>query len=153
MGGDLTNAPRGKAPRLLIRATKDPLEANLDRVQVVKGWIEADGTAQEKIYDVAWSGDRKIGGDGLLPAVGNTVSLETGEYDNRIGVSQLSAVWRDPEFDPALRAFYYVRVLQIPTPRHTLFDTLALGQPPGFAGGHAAIIQERAYSSPVWYTG
>lgn len=152
MGGDLTEAPRGKAPRLLIRATRDPLEANLDRLQVIKGWIGADGNAEEKIYDVAWSGDREPDADGRLPTVGSTVSLETGRYTNSIGAAQLTTVWTDPDFDPTLRAFYYVRVLQIPTPRHTLLDTVALGEPPDAAGGHASIIQERAYSSPIWYT-
>ena len=152
MGGDLADAPRGKSPRLLISATKDPLEANLDRVQVIKGWIGRDGTSNEKIYDVAWSGDRKPDAEGRLPAVGNTVSLETGRYNNSIGAAELTTVWTDPDFDPALRAFYYVRVLQIPTPRHTLLDTIALQQPPESAGGHASIIQERAYSSPIWYT-
>ena len=152
MGGDLTGAPRGKAPRLLISASKDPLEANLDRVQVVKGWIGADGVAQVTIYNVAWSGNRRPDRDGRLPPVGNTVSLETGDYEDSIGAAQLTTVWSDPDFDPTLRAFYYVRVLQIPTPRHTLLDTIALRQPPESAGGHASIIQERAYSSPIWYT-
>ena len=152
MGSDLTNAPLGKAPTFLISATKDPLDANLDRVQVVKGWIGADGAAQEHIYDVAWSGDRKPDKDGRLSSVGNTVSLDTGRYENSIGATQLATVWTDPDFDSKLRAFYYVRVLQIPTPRHTLLDTIALQEPPEAAGGHASIIQERAYSSPIWYT-
>jgi len=152
MGGDLTNAPEGEAPTLLISATKDPLDANLDRVQVVKGWIGADGNAAERIYDVVWSGDREPDKDGRLPSVGNTVSLDTGRYENSIGTARLASVWTDPDFDPTLRAFYYVRVLQIPTPRHTLLDTIALQEPPEAAGGHASIIQERAYSSPIWYT-
>ncbi len=152
MGGDLTAAPRGKAPGLLISATKDPLEANLDRLQVVKGWIGADGVEREQTYDVAWSDNREPGPDGRLPAVGNTVSLDTGAYENSIGAARLATLWTDPDFDPALRAFYYVRVLQIPTPRHTLFDTIALQESPEAAGGHASIIQERAYSSPIWYT-
>ena len=152
MGGDLASAPRDKAPTFLISAVKDPLDANLDRVQVIKGWVAADGSAQERIYDVAWSGDRQPGDDGRLPPVGNTVSLETGSYENSIGATELTTVWSDPDFDPALRAMYYVRVIQIPTPRHTLLDTIALQEPPEAAGGHASIIQERAYSSPIWYT-
>ena len=152
MGGDLASAPRGKVPSFLISAVKDPLDANLERVQIVKGWVGADGSAQERIYDVAWSDDRKPDDAGRLPPVGNTVSLTTGRYENSLGVVELTTVWRDPDFDPALRAMYYVRVIQIPTPRHTLLDTIALQQPPEAADGHAAIIQERAYSSPIWYT-
>jgi hypothetical protein len=152
MGGDLASAPRGKAPTLLVSAVKDPLDANLDRVQVVKGWVAADGSARERIYDVAWSGDREPDEEGGLPPVGNTVSLATGRYENSIGAAELTTVWTDPDFDPALRALYYVRVIQIPTARHTLLDTIALQQPPEAAEGHASTIQERAYSSPIWYT-
>jgi len=151
MGGDLTNAPRGKAPSFLIHAVKDPVSGNLDRVQVVKGWLDASGETHERIYDVAWSGDRKPGADGRLPAVGNTVELAGPSYTNTIGAAQLATVWSDPDFNPAIRAFYYVRVLEIPTPRHSAYDAAALGldiketrQP--------ATIQERAYSSPIWYT-
>jgi hypothetical protein len=151
MGGDLTRAPKGKAPAFLVYAIKDPRGANLDRVQIVKGWLKADGTSEEKVYDVAWSDARELRDDGSLPAIGNTVDLETGRYTNDIGDAQLSAAWRDPDFDPALRAFYYVRVLQIPTPRHTLYDAIALGMDPD-ATGHPSTIQERAYSSPIWYT-
>ncbi len=152
MGGDLANAPESKAPSFLISAVKDPLDANLDRVQVVKGWVAADGSAQERIFDVAWSGDRQPDDEGRLPPVGNTVSLATAQYQNSIGAVELTTAWTDPEFDPALRAVYYARVIQIPTPRHTLFDTIALGEPPEAADGHASVIQERAYSSPIWYT-
>jgi hypothetical protein len=152
MGGDLANAPKGKAPSFLISAVKDPLDANLDRVQIVKGWVAADGGAQERVYNVAWSDDRQLDNEGRLASVGNTVSLATGRYENNIGAVELTTVWTDPDFDPALRAMYYVRVIQIPTPRHTLLDTIALQQPPEAADGHAAVIQERAYSSPIWYT-
>jgi hypothetical protein len=149
MGGDLTAAPRGNAPTFLVHAAKDPIGANLDRVQIVKGWLGADGKARERVYDVAWSGDREPGAGGKLPPVGSTVELATGKYSNTIGAAQLAVVWRDPDFDPSLRAFYYVRVLQIPTPRHTLYDALALKQehpakPP-------AVLQERAYTSAIWY--
>ena len=150
MGGDLATAPAGRAPSLLIHAAKDPLEGNLDRVQVIKGWIDASGQAHQKIYDVAWSGDRAQASDGSLPEVGNTVDVKTGLYDNSIGAVQLATVWTDPDFDPDTAAFYYVRVLQIPTPRHSLFDAIALGI--DFAETkQPATIQERAYSSPIWY--
>jgi hypothetical protein len=149
MGGDLTAAPKGRAPKFLIHAAKDPLGANLDRVQVVKGWLGADGKAHERVFDVAWSGDRKLGADGKLPPVGNTVDLAAGKYADTIGTAQLATVWTDPAFDPAQRAFYYVRVLQIPTPRHTLYDALALKRehPPR----PPAVLQERAYTSAIWY--
>jgi hypothetical protein len=151
MGGDLTNAPGGKAPTFLIWAVKDPLSGNLDRVQVVKGWLGADGKTHEKIYNAVWSGNRKPGADGKLPAVGNTVELKTGLYTNSIGAVQLATVWRDPDFKPGESAFYYLRVLEIPTPRHSLYDAIALGIDPKDTK-QAATIQERAYSSPIWYT-
>jgi hypothetical protein len=150
MGGDLTSAPQGRAPSFLVHAAKDPLGGNLDRVQIVKGWLGADGKARERVFDVAWSGDRKPGADGKLPPVGDTVNLATGEYANTIGAAQLAAVWTDPAFDPAQRAFYYVRVLQIPTPRHTLYDALALKR--AHPASPPAVIQDRAYTSAIWYT-
>jgi hypothetical protein len=150
MGGDLTNAPEGKAPTLLIRAIRDVDGANLDRIQIVKGWLDEDGKPQEKIYDVAWSGDRKPDADGKLPAVGNTVNVEEATYDNSIGAAGLQAFWQDPDFDPDQRAFYYVRVLEIPTPRWTTYDAKVFGvkRPDDVP----ATIQERAYTSPIWYT-
>lgn len=151
MGGDLSQAPSGKAPSFMISAMKDPIGANLDRIQIVKGWVDKEGAPQEKVYDVALADGRAVGADGKVTPVGNTVDLKTGKYTNSIGDAQLATVWTDPEFDPGLRAFYYVRVLQIPTPRHTLFDTIALGIDPK-ESGNPATIQERAYSSPVWYT-
>lgn len=151
MGGDLTKAPEGKAPRFLVYAIKDPVGANLDRIQIVKGWLDQNGTAQEKVHNIAWSHDRELAENGTLRPVGNSVDLETGAYTNEIGDAQLSTVWRDPDFDPSVRAFYYVRVLQIPTPRHTLYDAIALGMDPKDTG-HPSTIQERAYSSPIWYT-
>ncbi|MGW8369437.1 MAG: DUF3604 domain-containing protein [Gammaproteobacteria bacterium] len=151
MGSDLTNAPRGEAPGLLIHAVMDPMSGNLDRIQVIKGWVDDDGASHERVFDVAWSGDREVGSDGRLAPVGDTVDRETALYENTIGAPQLSAVWEDPEFDPDQLAFYYVRVLEIPTPRHSLYDAVALGIP--FAETeHPATIQERAYSSPIWYT-
>ncbi len=151
MGSDLTAAPDGRAPSFLIHAVKDPIDANLDRIQVVKGWVGADGTAQERVYNVAWSDGRRLGSDGGLPAVGNTVDLATGLYTNDIGTAELVTVWTDPDFDATQRAFYYVRVLQIPTPRNSTYDAIALGIDPEETG-HATTIQERAYSSPIWYT-
>jgi hypothetical protein len=151
MGGDLTEAPEGKAPRFLVYAIKGPRGANLDRVQMVKGWLNENGVAQEKVYNIAWSDNREVHDDGTLKPVGNTVDLVTGTYTNEIGDAQLSTVWEDPNFNPEVRAFYYLRVLQIPTPRHTLYDAIALGMTPDQTG-HPPTIQERAYSSPIWYT-
>jgi len=151
MGSDLSKAPAGKAPSFMITAMKDPVDANLDRVQVVKGWVDKEGNPHEKVFDVALADGRTVGADGKVTPVGNTVDLKTGKYTNTIGDAQLATVWTDPEFDLGLRAFYYVRVLQIPTPRHTLFDSIALGIDPK-ESGNPATIQERAYSSPIWYT-
>lgn len=147
MGGDLTAAP--SAPSFLVQAVKDPLGANLDRVQIIKGWLGADGATHEEVNDVVWSGDRVIGTDGKLPPVGDTVDLSSALYTNTIGAPELVAVWTDPAFDPEERAFYYVRVLQIPTPRNSLYDSVALQKPP--PEGEAVTIQERAYTSPIWY--
>ena len=149
MGGDLKAAPVGKAPSFLIRALRDADGANLDRVQVVKGWLDATGTTHEKVYDVAWSGDRKPGKDGTLPPVGNTVNVKDASYTNAIGAPYLTAHWRDPVFDARQRAFYYVRVLEIPTPRWTTFDAKVFGVK--LPADVPASIQERAYTSPIWY--
>lgn len=151
MGGDLTDAPDGAAPSLLVRAVKDPEGSNLDRVQVVKGWLDDAGETQSRIYNVAWAGDRTIDADGDLPAIGNTVNTATAGYENSIGTAELATVWTDPDFDPDQRAFYYVRVLQIPTPRHSLVDAVALQIDPAKTEKPTS-IQERAYSSPIWYT-
>ena len=148
MGGMLAPA-NGRAPQLAIRATKDPAGANLDRVQVVKGWLAADGTIHEKIFDVAWKGERRRP-DGSLAPVGNTVDIRTARYSNAIGAAELTTLWTDPDFDASRPAFYYVRVLEIPTPRHHLFDALALGIDPATLD-LPTTIQERAWSSPVWY--
>jgi hypothetical protein len=145
MGGELS---ADTAPEFLVLADKDPVGANLDRIQVIKGWLDADGEPQEKIYDVAWSGTRQPGADGKLTPVGNTVDPQTGQADNRIGAPQLRARWRDPDHQPGQSAFYYVRVIQIPTARHSLLDAIALGR--DHAADHPDTIQERAYSSPIW---
>ena len=150
MGGELSAAPGGAAPSFLVRAMKDPKGANLDRVQVIKGWIDASGKTHERVFDVAWSGGRKPGANGQLPPVGNTVDPATGRYTNTIGNAQFSALWRDPDFDPKQPSFYYVRALEIPTPRHSMLDALALGVDPKSIEG-PWWIQERAYTSPIWY--
>ena len=128
---------------------KDPLSGNLDRIQIIKGWADASGTLQEKIYDVAWSDGRKPGADGKLPPVGNTVDVANATWVNSIGSPELIAVWKDPDFDPTLRAFYYARVIEIPTPRWTAYDAKYYGLtlPPEIPVVH----QERAYTSPIWY--
>lgn len=151
MGGDLHTAPGGKAPGFLIRALRDVDGANLDRIQVVKGWLDARGETHERIFDVAVSGDRVIETDGRCKAVvGNTVDVSNATYSNTIGAPVLSAYWQDPNFNPGERAFYYVRVLEIPTPRWTAFDAKFYGiQMPREV---PMTLQERAYTSPVWYT-
>ena len=150
MGGDLKKAPAGKSATFLIAALKDPIGANLDRIQVVKGWMDAKGALQEKVYDVAWSGGRRAGADGKVPPVGNTVDVARATYTNSIGASELLTAWTDPDFDPAERAFYYLRVLEIPTPRWTAYDSYRYGVP--LVKGDSGIHQERAYTSPIWYT-
>lgn len=149
MGGDI--AKLEESPEFLIQALKDPEGANLDRVQVIKGWVDVDGKSYEKIYDVAWSGNRKAGPDGKLPAVGNTVDLTTGAYTNTIGDTTFAVKWRDPDFNPKQSAFYYVRVLEIPTPRYSLLNSIELGTD-WKETNRPATLQERAYSSPIWYT-
>ena len=150
MGGDLKNAPAGKAPTFLVAALKDPIGANLDRVQVVKGWLDAKGELHEKVYDVVWSGNRKPGPDGKLPPVGNTVDVAGATWTNTIGASELITVWKDPQFNPGERAFYYARVIEIPTPRWTAYDAKRFGVQP--LPGTRMTITERGYTSPIWYT-
>jgi hypothetical protein len=148
MGGDLP-APKAKAPSFIVQAIKDPDEANLDRVQIIKGWTK-NGQIFEKIYDVAWSGKRKRDKDGRVSSVGSTVDIKNASYANTIGAVELKAVWTDPDFDPSLDAFYYARVLQIPTPRWSTYDARQLGIAPPV--DVPATVQERAWSSPIWYT-
>jgi hypothetical protein len=150
MGGDLRSAPAGASPRFMVRALRDPDGANLDRVQIVKGWLEADGSLKEKVYDVAWSGDRKPGAGGKLPPVGNTV--EGAHYTNTIGSPLLTAWWKDPDFDPSERAVYYVRVLEIPTPTWLAYDKAFYGDKVELPDDAVLVHQERAYTSPIWYT-
>jgi hypothetical protein len=151
MGGDLSNAPSKKSPTFLVAALKDPIGANLDRIQIIKGWLDAKGGTHEKIYDVVWSGNRMPDPkNGKVPPVGDTVDVPNATYTNTIGASELITVWKDPEFDSSQRAFYYVRVLEIPTPRWTAYDAKYFGiqMPPEVPMKG----QERAYTSPIWYT-
>ena len=150
MGGDLTNAPNGKAPNFMVFALRDPIGANLDRIQIVKGWLDDDGQTHEQIYEVAWSGERKPDANGKLPPVGNTVDIAFASWTNTIGASELGAVWTDPEFDPEERAFYYARVLEIPTPPWYLYDVFRFGLE--MPKGAPTSQQDRAYTSPIWYT-
>jgi hypothetical protein len=150
MGGELKAAPAGKRPTFLVAALKDPMGANLDRYQVVKGWVDASGKLHEKVYDVAWGGNRKIGAGGKLAGVGTTVDLPNALYTNTIGAPELITVWTDPDFDPRQRAFYYGRVIEIPTPRWTAFDAARYGIKPN--PGTRMVIQERAFTSPIWYS-
>jgi hypothetical protein len=150
MGSDLRPREGDNSPSFLIAALRDPIGANLDRVQVIKGWMDSEGSLHERIYNVAWSGDRETDANGKLPEVGNTVDLDTASWKNSIGSSELLTVWTDPDFDRNERAFYYVRVLEIPTPRWVVYDKVRYGiELPAKA---TLIHQERAYSSPIWYT-
>lgn len=146
MGGELHQPD---TPSFIVLAAKDPEGANLDRVQIIKGWLDETGQAREKIFNVAWSDARQLNPDGSLPPVGNTVNLKTGKVGNGIGAAQLAAVWKDPQFSASEPAFYYVRVLQIPTARHSLLDAIALGKE--HAEGQPDTIQERAYTSAIWF--
>jgi len=150
MGGDLRAAPSGQSPTFLVAALKDPIGANLDRIQIVKGWLDSRGRVQERVYDVAWSGQREPGSDGKLPPVGNTVDVANATWSNTIGAPELITVWEDPEFDPDQRAFYYARVIEIPTPRWTTRDAVYYGL--SLPEEIPRSIQERAYTAPIWYT-
>ena len=129
---------------------KDPFSGNLDRIQIVKGWMNADGTTSERVYDVAWSDNRQPGANGKLPAVGNTVDVANATWTNTIGDPELITVWKDPEFDPKLHAFYYARVIEIPTPRWTAYEAKRYGI--AMPQEVPMTTQERAYTSPIWYS-
>ena len=152
MGGDLTNAPAGKSPSFLVGAIKDPYSGNLDRIQIVKGWMDNSGETHEKVYNVVW-GDRekrKMNNKGAIPDVGNTVNVANASWSNSIGDAELITVWTDPDFDSNQRAFYYARVIEIPTPRWTAHDAERFGvKMPNEA---PMTTTERAYTSPIWYT-
>jgi hypothetical protein len=150
MGGDLTQAPENKSPSFLVSAHKDEMSGNLDRVQIIKGWLDAKGETHEKVYDVVWSGTRKIDSTGNLPSVGSTVDVENATWRNSIGASELKTVWRDPDFNAEQNSFYYARVLEIPTPRWTAYDARRYGSQ--MDKNIAMQTVERAYTSPIWYT-
>jgi hypothetical protein len=150
MGGDLTKATDGKAPSFLVAALKDAYSGNLDRIQIIKGWLGEDGKTQEKVYDVALSDGRKAGADGKVPQVGNTVDVANATWTNTIGEPELITVWTDPDFDPKQRAFYYARVIEIPTPRWTAYDAKRFGVK--MPKEIPMTTTERAYTSPIWYT-
>jgi hypothetical protein len=149
MGGDLSKAPKGKSPSFLVAAVKDPDGANLDRVQVIKGWLDSKGEVHEKVYDVAASDNRMILKGKIQKNIGSTVDLKTATYKNTIGDAQLISQWTDPSFDPSVKSFYYVRVIEIPTPRWTAYDVVRLGSE--MSADVPMVLQERAYSSPIWY--
>jgi hypothetical protein len=150
MGGDLRTAPTGKAPTFLVAALRDPIGANLDRIQIVKGWVDAKGEMNEKVYDVVWGGNRKPDAKGKLPSVGSTVDVANATWKNTIGAPELITVWKDPDFSAKQSAFYYARVIEIPTPRWTAYDAKRFGVKP--LPGTKMTITERAYTSPIWYT-
>ena len=150
MGGDLTNSPDGKAPSFLVAALRDVYSGNLDRIQIVKVWLDKRGSRQEKVFDVVWSGDRQIGADGKLPLVGNTVDVATATWSNTIGSPELIGVWTDPEFDATVSASYYARVMEIPTPRWTAYEAKHFGIT--MKDEIPMVTTERAYTSPIWYT-
>ena len=150
MGGNLPAREEGKAPTFMVYSLRDPIGANLDRIQIIKGWLDAKGKTHEKVYDVAWSDNRQPDKDGKLPPVGNTVDVKNANWTNTIGASELGTVWTDPDFDAKEPAFYYTRVIEIPTPRWIVYDAFRFGVE--IPEGAKTIQQERAYTSPIWYT-
>ena len=149
MGAALKADDKNRKPRFLIAAMRDPEGANLDRVQIIKGWLDAAGETHERVYDIAWSGDRKPDARGRLPAVESTLDMGSASYSNALGAPELATWWQDPDFDPGQATFYYIRVLEIPTPRWTEYDAAYFRITP--PEGTSMIVQERAYSSPIWY--
>ena len=151
MGGNLLKAPAGKQPVFMVHAVRDPEGPNIDRIQIIKGWLGKDGKTHERIFDVAVSGGRKIGPDGRCKtSVGSTVDVANASYTNTIGATTLSAYWKDPAFDASERAFYYIRVIQIPSPRWTAYDQKRFGVK--MADYVPMTVTDRAYTSPIWYT-
>jgi hypothetical protein len=150
MGGDLLDAPKGRSPTFLVAALKDPIGANLDRYQIIKGWLDRKGMLHERVYDVAWSGNRKPDANRKLPSIGDTVDVANATWTNTIGAPELITVWTDPDFDLTQPAFYYGRVIEIPTPRWTAYDAKRFGTKP--LPGTPMTVTERAYTSPIWYT-
>jgi len=150
LGAYLGKAYSPNAGRSSPEALRDPVGANLDRFQVVKGWLDADGTTQERVFDGAWAGNREPGADGKLPAIGTSVDAEKASVTNTIGSPDLAAVWVDPDFDPAQKDFYYARVIEIPTSRWSSSDAFRFGVP--LPGGAPVATEERAHTSPIWYS-
>jgi hypothetical protein len=150
IGGDLTRAPDGAAPTFLLAAAMDPDGAYLDRIQIIKGWLDRDGAVHEAIFDVAVSDGRAVVNGKVTEGVGSTVDVDTATYTNSIGDASLAASWTDPDFDPELKAFYYARVIEIPTPRWTAYDQVRFGIK--MPDEVPMVLQERAYTSPIWYT-
>jgi hypothetical protein len=150
MGGELFQTEGAGAPTFLVAALKDPLSGNLDRIQIIKGWIDKDGKTHEKVHDVVWSDGRQPGANGKLPPVGNTVDVANATWVNSIGAPELITVWKDPDFDASQNAFYYARVIEIPTPRWTAYDAKRYGVE--MPADVPMITQERAYTSPIWYS-
>ena len=150
MGGDLRTAETDQAPTFLVGALKDPYSGNLDRIQIIKGWLDSAGELHEQVYDVAWSDGRQVDANGYLPAVGNTVDVASATWTNSIGDPELIAVWKDPDFDSAEKAFYYARVIEIPTPRWTAYEAKRFNI--DMPDNVPMTTQERAYTSPIWYT-
>ena len=150
MGGDLPTLKGNKAPTFMVYVLRDPIGANLDRIQIIKGWLDRSGKTHEKVYDVVWSEDRTPDRNGKLPPVGNTVDARIANCTNTIGSSELGTVWSDPDFDPNQKAFYYARVIEIPTPRWSTIEAFRFGIP--IPEGAPVSTQERAYTSPIWYT-
>jgi Protein of unknown function (DUF3604) len=148
--GDLRRAAAGKRPSFLVAALKDAYSGNLDRIQIVKGWLDKSGKGQEKVYDVVWSGDRKPGAEESFHPSGNTVDVPNATWKNTIGAPELMSIWTDPDFDAALPAFYYARVIEIPTPRWTAYEAKRFGIQ--MTKDVPMITQERAYTSPIWYS-
>jgi hypothetical protein len=150
MGGDLPASDDSDAPIFMVYALRDSIGANLDRIQIVKGWLDSEGETHEKVYDVDWSEGRQQGADGKVPPVGNTVDIETASWTNTIGASELGAIWIDPDFDPNEKAFYYARVIEIPTPPWYAYDGFRYGI--AMPDGAPTSQQERAYTSPIWHS-
>jgi hypothetical protein len=151
MGSDLSERSGDKAPSFLVAAMRDATGANLDRIQVVKGWLDKNGNPQEKVYNVAWSDNRAPDRNGNLPPVGDTVDLSIPSWTNTIGAAELGTVWTDPDFDAGQKAFYYARVLEIPTPRWTAYDRVKYNLD-DLPDDVPLKQQQRAYTSPIWYT-
>ena len=150
MGGDLHGQKDAGAPTFMVYALRDAIGANLDRIQIVKGWLDSKGNTHEKVYNVAWSDGREVDGNGNVAPVGNTVDIKAANWINSIGAAELGTVWTDPDFDPKQNAFYYARVIEIPTPRWVVYDAFRYGI--DIPEGAETVHQERAYTAPIWYT-